>query len=162
MQLKFGRACLEQLSWLPPRVKEDDWNAMMNMALQDCMKIEVPPELTNKGQFQELLESSCTGRVQAMNPEELVLNKPYTEEGIVFFKLDALMDFLKGKGFTQYTRGQVQERLKELNNGESSSTVKNFYDKAKKRKSVRVWSVPEFASDIEIPNAKIVGEEPPF
>ena len=162
MQLKFGRACLEQLSWLPPRVKEDDWNAMMNMALQDCMKIEVPPELTNKGQFHELLESFCTGRVQAMSPEELVLNKPYTEEGTVFFKLDALMDFLKGKGFTQYTRGQVQERLKELNGGESSSTVKNFYDKAKKRKSVRVWSVHEFASDIEIPNAKIVGEEPPF
>jgi hypothetical protein len=72
------------------------------------------------------------------------------------------MDFLKGKGFTQYTRGQVQERLKELNNGESSSTVKNFYDKAKKRKSVRVWSVPEFASDVEIPAIEISSNEAPF
>ncbi len=162
MQLKFGRACLEQLSWLPPRVKEDDWTAMMNLALQECMKIEVPPELTNKGQFQELLESFCTGRVQAMSLEELVLNKPFTEHGHVFFKLDALMDYLKGKGFTQYTRGQVQERLKELNNGESSSTVKNFYDKAKKRKSVRVWSVPEFASEAEIPPVDINPYEAPF
>ena len=41
-----------------------------------------------------------------MSPEELVLNKPFTEHGHVFFKLDALMDYLKGKGFTQYTRGQ--------------------------------------------------------
>ena len=97
-----------------------------------------------------------------MSPEELVLNKPYTEDGSVFFKLDALMDFLKGRGFTQYTRGQVQERLKELNNGESTSTVKTFTDKTKKRKSIRVWSVPEFSTDISIPSVNIQGDEVPF
>ena len=162
MQLKFGRACLEQLGWLPPRMKESDWTTIMNNALQDCMKIEVPPELTNKGQFQDLLESFCSGRVQAMSPEELILGKPYVEEGNVFFKLDALMDFLKTKNFSQYTRGQVQERLKELNNGESSSTVKAFRDRAGKSKSVRVWSVPEFDPDMDIPAVDIKGEEVPF
>lgn len=162
MQLKFGRACLEQLGWLPPRMKESDWTTIMNNALQDCMKIEVPPELTNKGQFQDLLESFCTGRVQAMSPEELILGKPYIEEGTVFFKLEALMDYLKSKNFSQYTRGQVQERLKELNNGESSSTVKAFRDRSGKSKSVRVWSVPEFDPDMDIPSVDIKGEEVPF
>lgn len=162
MQLKFGRACLEQLGFLPPRIKDNDWTALMNHALQDCMKIEVPPELTNKGQFNELLESFCTGRVQAQSAEELVLNKPFTEDGVVYFKLDALMDFLKSKGFTQYTRGQVQERIKELNNGEASTTTKSFRDKAGKPKSVRVWFVPEFSPDVELPRADIKGQEVPF
>ena len=135
---------------------------MMNLALQDCMKIEVPPELTNKGQFNDLLESFCTGRVQAQTPEELILNKPYTEDGVVFFKLDALMDYMKAKNFTQYTRGQVQERLKELNNGNSSSVTKSFRDKAGKSKAVRVWSVPEFQAEVDLPRVDIAGEEVPF
>lgn len=162
MQQKFGRACLDQLGWLPPIVKQSDWTTMMNLALQDCMKIEVPPELTNKGQFNDLLESFCTGRVQAQTPEELILNKPYTEDGVVFFKLDALMDYMKAKNFTQYTRGQVQERLKELNNGNSSSVTKSFRDKAGKSKAVRVWSVPEFQAEVDLPRVDIAGEEVPF
>lgn len=162
IQQKFGRACLDQLGWLPPIVKQSDWTTMMNLALQECMKIEVPPELTNRGQFTDLLESFCTGRVQAMSPEELILNKPFTEDGVVFFKLDALMEYMKAKNFTQYTRGQVQERLKELNNGSSSSHVKSFRDKSGKTKAVRVWSVPEFQSDVDLPPAEIAGEGAPF
>ena len=97
-----------------------------------------------------------------MSPEELILGKPYVEEGKVFFKLDALMDFLKTKNFSQYTRGQVQERLKELNNGNSSSVTKSFRDRAGKTKAVRVWSVPEFDPDMDIPAVDIKGEEVPF
>jgi hypothetical protein len=100
--------------------------------------------------------------VQAQTPEELILNKPYTEDGVVFFKLDALMDYMKAKNFTQYTRGQVQERLKELNNGDSSSITKSFRDKTGKPKAVRVWSVPEFQADVDLPRVDIAGEGAPF
>ena len=53
------------------KLKEDTWQTVVNVALTEVVEIEVPVELTNKGQFMELLENFCTGRVQAQSWEEL-------------------------------------------------------------------------------------------
>ena len=49
-----------------------------------------------------LLESYCTGRVQAQSFEEVVLGKPFTEveESKTYFRLESLMDFLRRKSLT--------------------------------------------------------------
>ena len=56
MPMQFQRACMEQLNFMPPKMKEDVWQAIVNIALNEVVEIEVPVELTNKGQFMELLE----------------------------------------------------------------------------------------------------------
>jgi hypothetical protein len=159
----FQRACMEQLNFMPPKMKDADWEVQVNGLLENCNEIAVPQELTYKGQFLSYLELFCTGRVQAQSFEEVVIGKPYTdvEDARTFFKIDALMEFLRNRKFDNYTRAQVQERLKEINNGDSS-LVKKFQNSQGKWKSVRVWWIPEFGGEVEIKPITIEEEEVPF
>ena len=158
----FQRACMEQLNFMPPKMKDADWEVQVNGLLENCNEIAVPQELTYKGQFLSYLELFCTGRVQAQSFEEVVIGKPYTdvEDARTFFKLDALMEFLRNRKFDNYTRAQVQERLKEINNGDSS-LVKKFQNSQGKWKSVRVWWIPEFGGEVELNPVAIEEEEVP-
>jgi len=159
----FQRACMEQLNFMPPKMKDADWEVQVNGLLENCNEIAVPQELTYKGQFLSYLELFCTGRVQAQSFEEVVIGKPFTdvEDARTFFKLDALMEFLRSRKFDNYTRAQVQERLKEINNGDSS-LVKKFQNSQGKWKSVRVWWIPEFGGEVELKPITIEEEEVPF
>ena len=159
----FQRACMEQLNFMPPKMKDGDWEIQVNGLLENCNEIAVPQELTYKGQVLSYLELFCTGRVQAQSFEEVVLGKPYTdgEEARTYFKIDSLMEFLRNRKFDNYTRAQVQERLKEINNGDSS-LVKKFQNSQGKWKSVRVWWIPEFGGEIEIKPITIETDEVPF
>ena len=159
----FQRACMEQLKMMPPKLKDSDWETTVNSLMEKCNEIQVPEELTYKGQFFSILEAYCTGRIQAQTFEEVMLGKPYTdtEEQKTFFRLESLMEFMRQKKFDSYTRAQVQERIKETNNGDSSS-VKKFKTSSGTWKSVRVWSIPEFSSEVDIDNIVVESEEAPF
>ena len=159
----FQRACMEQLNFMPPKMKDADWEVQVNGLLENCNEIAVPQELTYKGQFLSYLELYCTGRVQAQSFEEVVIGKPYTdvEEARTYFRLDSLMEFLRNRKFDNYTRAQVQERLKEVNNGDSS-VVKKFQTSQGKWKTVRVWWIPEFGAEVELKPITIEEEEVPF
>jgi len=159
----FQRACMEQLKMMPPKLKDSDWETTVNSLMEKCNEIQVPEELTYKGQFFSILEAYCTGRIQAQTFEEVMLGKPYTdtEEQKTFFRLESLMEFMRQKKFDSYTRAQVQERIKETNNGDSSS-IRNFRTSSGTWKSVRVWSIPEFSSEVEIGNIVVESEEVPF
>jgi hypothetical protein len=90
---RFQGAVMNQVFEMPPTMKIADWQSLVSSMMQNMNEIEVPEELTYKGQFVSHLESFCTGRVQAQSPEEISLGKPFTEEGKVYFKLEALMKF---------------------------------------------------------------------
>ncbi len=160
----FQRSCMEQLNFMPERTKESDWQTLINNLMDNCNQIEVPEELTYKGQFSELIEAYCNGRVQAQTVEEIMLGKPFTdpETHQTFFRLDSLMEFLRQKKFDNYTRAQVQERIKELNNDADSHGVKRFKTSSGTWKSVRVWWVPEFASEVVAPDVEVESTEVPF
>jgi hypothetical protein len=163
MQVDFQRACMEQMYKMPARLKESDWREMVDALLANATRISVPEELTTKGQFQELLEMFCTARLQARSPEELMTGKPWTEDNYTHFKLSSLQEFLKRHNFTTYTRGQITERLKEMNNGEEADKQYRFKDNKNKWQTVRVWFIPEIKKgDVEFPKVTIDDEEPPF
>ena len=85
----------------------------------------------------------CTARLQARSPEEIITGKPWSEEDYTYFKLSALQEFLKRHNFTIYTRGQITERLKEMNNGGTADKQFRFKDNKDKWQSVRCWFIPE-------------------
>ena len=160
-QAKFQIACLEQQNFMPPRVKEDAWQILINGLLSEANEIEVPEELTYKGQFLDLMESFCHGRVQAASAEELLLGKPWLMEDNVYFKIDSFVDFLKQKNFTHYSKGQIQERIKEINLGNKCNSVKAFKTTTGGWKSIRVWWVPDMKEHVEIPDV-VIEEDVPF
>jgi len=122
----------------------------------------VPEELTYKGQFMDLLEAFCDGRVQAQTAEEISLGKPFTDEidGLTYFTLEALMKYLKNQKFDSYSRGQIQERLKELNSGGIANGKKYFDTTTGKSKQVRVWWVPAFNAEVQVPSIEVESEVP--
>jgi hypothetical protein len=162
MPMKFQRACMEHLQYMPPTMKNADWQIIVNGLMENVNEIEVPEELTYKGQFFDHLESFCTGRVQAQSAEELLLGKPYTDEGLTFFRFDSLMTYLQNKKFTEYNRGQIQERLKELNGESEAHGVKRFRTTKGDSKQIRVWWVPEYSSNVDMPEVHVPSSEVPF
>ena len=165
MQVEFQRSCMEQMYKMPARMKDAEWRDMVDVLLETATRISVPEELTQKGQFQELMESFCTARLQARSPEEISTGKPWTEDGFTYFRLSALQDFLKRNNFTIYTRGQITERLKEMNNGGTADKQFRFKDNKDKWQTVRCWFVPEIKKgEIELPEVtfKAKDEETPF
>jgi len=73
-----------------------------------------------------------------------------------------LMNYLRNKRFDEYTRAQIQERIKEVNGGEESHGVKNFKTVRGEWKAARVWWVPEFVGEVEIPDVYVETSEVPF
>ncbi len=159
---RFQKACMEQIHKMPPLMKMADWQAIVGMMMEDMSEIEVPEELTYKGQFMDLLESFCDGRVQAQSAEELTLGKPFTDEdGFTYFKIEALIKHLRNNKFDSYGRGQIQERLKELNDG-AANGHKRFPTTKGDLKQMRVWWVPAFNQEIDVPKISVKGDEVPF
>ena len=159
---KFQKACMEQIHKMPPMLKTADWQAIVGMMMEDMSEIEVPEELTYKGQFMDLLEGFCDGRVQAQSFEEITLGKPFTEEdGFTYFKIEALMKYLRNNKFDTYSRGQIQERLKELNNGPANGQ-KRFPTTIGENKQMRVWWVPSFNQEVKVSGIAVRGDEVPF
>ena len=56
----FQKACMEQLMFMPSKIKETDWVTKVNEMLKHAVQLEVPRELTVDGQFYDLLETFCT------------------------------------------------------------------------------------------------------
>ena len=163
IQQEFQRAAMEQMYKMPARMKESDWRDLVDGLLENATRIEVPDELTHKGLFVELVENFCTSRLQAHSPEELVVGKPWTEDSYTYFKLSALQDFLKRHNFTYYTRGQLTERLKEMNDGGRAMHQYHYRDDRGERRNVRVWGIPEVTKgDVDLPEVEMVHKEMPF
>jgi len=160
--LQFQRACIEQLDMMPPIMKSADWQAYINSLLQDAMTIEVPKELTLRGQFEELLETYCTSRIRARSPQEMILGKPWSENDMTMFTLKGLMDFLSNRGFKELKRPQIQQRLKDLNGGNECNSFYRFKDEDTGQwKTIRVWHVPQFDNnEIELPKKETLDDVP--
>ena len=163
LQIEFQRACMEQMYRMPTRMKESDWRDLVDNLLDTATRIPVPEELTHKGQFLELVETFCTSRIRAHSPEELLTGKPWTDEGYTYFKLGALQDYLKRSGFVHYTRGQITERLKEMNANGAADKQYRFKDDKEAWRKVRVWFVPEVVKgDVELQPVVFEEEDIPF
>ena len=163
MQVEFQRSCMEQMYKMPAKMKDGDWRDLINTLLENATRITVPEELTLKGLFVELLELFCTSRIAAHSAEEILTGKPWTEDGFTYFKLSALQEFLKRNNFTQYTRGQITERLKEINGGVEADKIYGFKDNKEQWKKVRVWYVPEMnRGEVDLPEVTFEPEETPF
>jgi hypothetical protein len=144
----FQRACMEQLDIMPPVPKPADWQRSINAMMLTATKISVSEELTYSGQFKEHLRNFCTSRIRALAPEELKMGKPWTEGGLTKFRIEALMEYLKNRNFTQYTRAQVQDQLKQLNDEKECHGTRTIKQEDGRRTSIRVWWVPEFEDEL--------------
>jgi len=121
----------------------------------------VPEELTLSGQFKELLRQYCTSRIKAHHPEELLHGKPWTEDGLTMFQISGLMEFLNNRRFTYFTRAQVQEQLKRVNDNQDCHRHRSIKKDDGSRTTVRVWAIPSFETiEVDLPTEETIDEIP--
>ena len=121
------------------KIKETDWVTKVNEMLKHAVQLEVPRELTVDGQFYDLLKPFAQA-VSVLNRLKNCLWVPWTEDGKTMFMINGLMEFTAEK-LASFTRAQIQERLKKLNDNQECNGHKNLQTRWG-RTTLRVWWVP--------------------
>jgi hypothetical protein len=127
---------MEILNLMPPKTNERAWQAQIQTLMDSGMEIiEVSKDVSLDGQFQDLLESFCTDLAQASTREEVLLGKPYTEEGKTFFRIKDLREYLVKHRFTELDTNKIASKLRDL---KAKHTFWNL-----KGRGTNVWYIPE-------------------
>lgn len=135
-QRRFQRRCMEKLNIMPNKMNENAWNKLINHLFENLTVIDAPVDASPVGQLFEHIERFCTGRVQAKSRDELILGKPWTDEGKHFFRMADLMAYLDRMHFREYRVHQITAVLK------ANAAEHHFFNC--KGKGVNCWSIPEF------------------
>jgi len=143
-QVLWQRACMEQMNIMPPTVKPQKWQQMINQLMQDATVLEVPEEATVKGQFKEHLKSYCTSHIRAMAPEEMEMNKPWTDDGVTKFKLEGLIEYLHHRRFKVDNRGHLIQMIRDMG---GDNTKVNIHKSDGRRTTLRCWQIPAFEQE---------------
>ena len=139
-QLKFQRASMEVLNIMPPRMNDRSWQTLIQSLMDNGMEIiEVSEDVTIEGQFMELLESFCTDMAQANTREEILLGKPYTEDGKTYFRIKDLKEYLVKHRFTDMETNRVASKLRDLKAQHKFFNIKG--------RGTNVWYIDEFDYD---------------
>lgn len=145
-QRRFQRRCMEKLNVMPNKMNDNAWTKLINHLFENLTVIEAPADASPVGQLFEHVERFCTGRVQAKNRDELLLGKPWTEEGRHYFRVADLMAYLDRMHFREYRVHQVTAILK------ANGAEHHFFNC--KGKGLNCWSVSEFdkhEGEFEVP-----------
>ena len=148
-QDRFRTVAMERLNRLPSKVQGTTWDRIIQGMLDRVEVIEAPEDAGPEGQFRALLEKFVTDQAQARNKEELVLGKPWEDEGRIYFQGSELIKYLENNRFREITSSkEVWSTLRKLGATHGQFNIKG--------KCVRVWSVPaelfsEFEGELDVP-----------
>jgi hypothetical protein len=141
-QAMFQKACLERINIVPPTLKRNDWETLLNSLLREMVELEqiheASEDTTITGRFTELVEDFTTHLQQAMDKDEILLGRPWTheDEAMVYFRIKDLEAHLKRNNFSGLTAPKMAQRLRELGGEPASLFLKG--------RSTRCWRVPRF------------------
>jgi len=141
-QMAFQKACIEKINILPPTLRKQDWESVLNSLLKEMVELEQITEASEDtsitGRFVDLVEEFCTHLQQAMDRDEILLGRPWTheEEGKVYFRMKDLEGHLKRNNFSGLSAPKMAQRLREMGGDPTSLYLKG--------RSTRVWVLPRF------------------
>lgn len=153
-QSRFQKRCVEKLNILPPRMRDNQWQAIVAQLLEGVTVIEAPHDSSIEGLFRDLVEQYCVGRHQAKSRDEILLGKPYLEDDRILFRMSGLRNFLQSQKFLYYEPPVIMARLRDM-----GATVKSINFKGRVRS---VWSVPAWDEPAEIEAPPMPSKEDAF
>ena len=159
-QALFQKSCVERLNLLPPTLRKQDWEGVLNALLKEMVETEHIQEASTDtsvtGRFLDLLDEFCTHLQQAMDRDEILLGRPWTseDEAKTYFRMKDLEGHLKRSNFTGLTAPKMAQRLRDMDGEPISLLLKG--------RTVRCWRIPRFTGQdapFESPQTK---KESPF
>lgn len=144
---KFQNRCMEILSIMPMLPKAVDWNEMIAQLLENVTVVEIPRDETPKGMLWHHLENFCTGRVQARNPDEILMGKPWTCDGIIYFRIVDFTNYLERLKFKM----QLSEVSMHINEWQCGKKFWNLKGKGANTRTIKakVFESQEEGFDVE-------------
>jgi hypothetical protein len=142
-QLAFQKSCIEKINTLPPTLRKQDWETLLNALLREMVEleqiIEASGDTSISGKFSDLVEEFCTHLQQAMDRDEILLGRPWTndDEGKVYFRIKDLEPFLRRNNFVGLSSPKMAQRLREMGGEPFSLFLKG--------RTTRTWRLPMFA-----------------
>ena len=149
MQRRFGKKCVETINFLPRSLKPDEWKKLVNELLLDVHVVEPPPDADSRGLFVHHLEQFCTNRTPANQRDEILLGKPYHEEGRTYFRTADFVKYLEQQRFRGVGPNRIYTEMRER-----VDDLQHHFSRLR-GKGVNYWSIPSFDEQIEeheIPN----------
>jgi hypothetical protein len=150
LQPRFQKTCMEQINRMPPQLKPQRWNELINGLLATAQIVEMPDDSSDESQTWYHLEKFCIGRAQCDSVDELIVSdKPWTDDvnGLTYFKLVDFIAFLERRRFKSLTPQQLAGLLRERGAKAERQKIKG--------KDVSLWIVPRFvvsAVDLATPS----------
>ena len=150
-QRQLQKLCVEKLNKCPAAMPGPKWEQAINNLLESVEVIQDPDDASPQGQFEKMLDSFLTGKVQARHRDEIMNGKPWndTDEGKVFFRSEDLFIYLEARRFRYQSQHQVWSWLRSTGGDRKTFRIKS--------KPVKVWSVPapQFYDDddLEVPSS---------
>ena len=141
-QMNFQKACMERLNVLPPSMKKPDWEQLINGLLAEMVEMEqiteASEDTTITGRFQDLVEEFTTHLQKAMDRDEILMGRVWTDEqtGITYFRIKDLEAHLKRNSFTGMTAPKMAQRLREMGGTTQSVRLRG--------RLTRLWLLPPF------------------
>lgn len=152
----FQKRCMEQLTICPPIPKREVWQVLIDKLMKDVDILPAPVEHSPEGQFWDLLEQFCSNRYQALAREEIMLGKPWTENGKTYFRFGDLKKFLDRNRFSKLQDNQLYQVLKDRGGVSTQLHLKN-------NRTPNVWVITAFAEQTETYDVPAsIEEEKPF
>ena len=116
-QRKFQLRLMETLNIMPGMMKQDAWQEIVHELLKTCTMVDVPEESTPRGQLKQHLVDYCTGRVQAKNPGEMIMGKPWSSNGRHYIRIKDFLEYLYKKRFNYLQENKIVMLLREWSDG---------------------------------------------
>ena len=160
-QPKFQILCMEQINHMPRTIARQAWESQMNALLKTMVETEgaiitTSEDTSLRGQFYEMLEEFTTHMQSALDKEEILLRRPWTNEQThrTYFRLKDFEAFLKRNKFTEYRSNKIAQRLRDID-GQSEQIRING-------RPIRCWSIPAYEEIEQEFSSRFEGSKEPF
>lgn len=153
-QAKFNKMCAERISRIPGVMPQNRWLKYMDEKIKACDTIASPEEASHEGQFWLLVEQFIAGKVQATSKDELLVNKPWKDDGKVYFRSRALLEYLDNHRLRYKSEHHVWQMLRKKGADKIFMNLKG--------KGTNVWFVPLPQLPDEKPVQNKIDDKIPF
>ena len=148
-QTKFIRFYLKKFHRVLLAIDEARWARRMNELLETAVIEQMAPDAGPEGQLFFYLEAFCNGKAQARVQDELIIGKPWKNEGRVFFRSQDLVKYLDVNRFKEFSERQLFAIFRRHGAKHHKFMIKG--------KCVACWSVPSTDIDqgeLDLPDVK--------
>lgn len=130
----FQKKCLETLNIMPALKKQEEWDDLIRQRLQHLAIIEMPPDATPKGQFEELFDQWLSNNHSDDGWDALHRDLAYKEGSHYHFRLASLTEWLKRKGFKSMSERDMYAILQSAGAESARTRISG--------KLTRHWTIP--------------------